>query len=208
MQLKQNQRVVLQANLEPSAGLVNGAQGTIIEFQEFNENALPKAASQKENGELRGDHAAYRQEQIKAFASANGRQPWPVVRFTNGIVRTIFADCTVNVLGNDQPYCKLSRTQIPLTAGYAITVHKSQGMTLDRVIVDLARAFEQSQIYVACKSHPNALPGTTLIISTVSRARSLQGLTVTALPNKDLGGANAQVKEFMDKIVMKKKTEL
>ena len=200
---------MLQANLEPAAGLVNGAQGTIIEFQEFDEKALPRAPTKKgEDGELRGDHGAYRQEQIKAFASANGRQPWPVVRFTNGIVRTIFADCTVNVLGNDQPYCKLSRTQIPLTAGYAITVHKSQGMTLDRVIVDLARAFEQSQIYVACKYHPNALPGTTLIISTVSRARSLQGLTVTALPNKDLGGANAQVKEFMDKIVMKKKTEL
>ena len=82
-------------------------------------------------------------------------------------------------------------------------------MTLDRVIVDLARAFEQSQIYVACKSHHNELPGATLIISTVSRARSLKGLTVTALPNKDLGGANAQVKEFMENVVMKKqKTEL
>jgi ATP-dependent DNA helicase PIF1 len=208
VQLKQNQRVVLQANLEPSAGLVNGAQGMIIEFQNFDEKALPRAPTKKgEDGELRGDYAVYRQEQIKSFASANGCQPWPVVRFTNGITRTIFADCTVNVLGNDEPYCKLSRTQIPLTAGYAITVHKSQGMTLDRVIVDLARAFEQSQIYVACKSHSNALPGPTLIISTVSRARSLQGLTVTALPTKDLGGANAQVKEFMENIVMKKKTE-
>ena len=78
----------------------------------------------------------------------------------------------------------------------------------EHVPLILHSAFEQSQIYVACKYHPNALPGTTLIISTVSRARSLQGLTVTALPNKDLGGANAQVKEFMDKIVMKKKTEL
>ena len=181
----------------------------IIEFQEFDEKALPRAPKKGEDGELRGDHGAYRQEQIKAFASANGRQPWPVVRFTNGTTRTIFADCTVNVLGNDEPYCKLSRTQIPLTAGYAITVHKSQGMTLDRVIVDLARAFEQSQIYVACKSHHNELPGATLIISTVSRARSLKGLTVTALPNKDLGGANAQVKEFLENVVMKKqKTEL
>ncbi|KAJ5064036.1 hypothetical protein J3E74DRAFT_309206, partial [Bipolaris maydis] len=43
----------------------------------------------------------------------------------------------------------LSRTQIPLIAGYAITVHKSQGMTLDRVIVNLRDAFEPSQIYVA-----------------------------------------------------------
>ncbi|KAJ4992662.1 ATP-dependent DNA helicase PIF1 [Stagonosporopsis vannaccii] len=206
IQLKLNERVVLQANLEPGAGLVNGAQGTIIEFKDFDEKALPKAPQTKnEAGELRGDHAVYRQKQIEDFANANGRQPWPVVRFTNGVVRTIFADCTVNVLGNEEPWCKLSRTQIPLTAGYAITVHKSQvggsvdcscqrtdtlqGMTLDRVTVDLARAFEPSQIYVA-----------------LSRARSLKGLTVTALPRFDLGGANVQVTEFMENVVIKKKS--
>lgn len=106
---------------------MNGAQGTIIEFKDFDEKALPKAPKKKgEDGELRGDHAMYRQDQIKDFANANGRQPWPVVQFTNGVVRTIFADCTVNVLGNEEPWCKLSRTQIPLAAGYAITVHKSQ----------------------------------------------------------------------------------
>ncbi|KAJ8118005.1 hypothetical protein OPT61_g936 [Boeremia exigua] len=192
VQLKLNQRVVLQANLDPAAGLVNGAQGSIIEFKDFDEKALPRAANNKtEIGELRGDHAKYREEQIKEFANSNGRQPWPVVRFTNGVVRTIFADCTVNVLGNEEPWCRLSRTQIPLAAGYAITVHKSQGMTLDRVTVDLARAFEPSQIYVA-----------------LSRARSLKGLTVTALPRFDLGGANAQVKEFMENIVSEQKARM
>lgn len=40
--------------------------------------------------------------------------------------------------------------------------------------------------------------------SEVSRARSLKGLTVSALPRFDLGGANAQVKEFMENIVAKK----
>lgn len=126
-QLKLQQRVVLQANIDPASGLVNGAQGTIIEFKEHDENHLPKApANKKEGGDLRGDHANYREAQIKAFAAANGHQPWPVVQFTNGCTRTIFADCTVNVLGNEEPHCRLSRTQIPLAAGYAITVHKSQ----------------------------------------------------------------------------------
>lgn len=127
VQLKQNQRVVLQANLDPICGLVNGAQGTIVSFEDFDEKALPKAPEKKgADADLRGDHAIYRQEQIKAFAKAHDRQPWPVVRFTNGVTRTIFADCTVNVLGNEEPWCRLSRTQIPLVAGYAITVHKSQ----------------------------------------------------------------------------------
>jgi ATP-dependent DNA helicase PIF1 len=166
---------------------VNGAQGTIVDFEPYDKDKLPKAPKDKNDaGELRGDHALYREEQIKAFATANGGQPWPVVKFLNGSVMTIMADCTANELGNEKPYSLLSRTQIPLAAGYAITVHKSQGMTLDRVIVDLARAFETSQIYVA-----------------LSRARSLKGLTVRALPRNELGGANAQVKEFMETFLNK-----
>lgn len=165
LQLKQGQRVVLLANIDPSAGLVNGAQGEIIEFKPYDKKELPKAPDKRgEDGELRGDHAKYREGQIKQFGSSNNRQAWPVVRFLNGVTRTILAECMPNEVGTEQPYCLLSRTQIPLTAGYAITIHKSQvrqalvscaytktsqGMTLERVTVDLARAFEPSQIYVA-----------------------------------------------------------
>jgi len=39
--------------------------------------------------------------------------------------------------------------QIPLRVAYAITVHKSQGSTLDGVIIDLERAYEAGQVYVA-----------------------------------------------------------
>jgi ATP-dependent exoDNAse (exonuclease V) alpha subunit len=40
--------------------------------------------------------------------------------------------------------------QFPLQLGYALTIHKAQGKTLDRVIVDIDRgAFAHGQLYVA-----------------------------------------------------------
>jgi ATP-dependent DNA helicase PIF1 len=52
--------------------------------------------------------------------------------------------------------------QIPLVHGYAVTIHKSQGLSLDDVRVDLGRgAFAPGQLYVA-----------------LSRARSPEGLSL------------------------------
>jgi hypothetical protein len=71
-------------------------------------------------------------------------------------------------------------------------------MTLERVKVNLAKAFEPSRVYVA-RTYSSLHAGRKLTSTVVSRATSLEGLEVTALPKKDLGGANEQVKRFSDK---------
>ena len=53
-------------------------------------------------------------------------------------------------------------TQYPLRLAWAVTIHKSQGLTFDRVIIDAARAFAAGQVYVA-----------------LSRCRTLEGIVLS-----------------------------
>lgn len=53
-------------------------------------------------------------------------------------------------------------TQIPLRTAWAITIHKSQGLTFDRCIINAGHAFSAGQVYVA-----------------LSRCRTLEGLVLS-----------------------------
>lgn len=53
-------------------------------------------------------------------------------------------------------------SQIPLKTAWAITIHKSQGLTFERAIINAGRAFSHGQVYVA-----------------LSRCRTLEGLVLS-----------------------------
>lgn len=71
---------------------------------------------------------------------------YPVVEFRNGKVVSMIPDSWELRDGDKK---RASITQIPLRLAWAITVHKSQGMTLDAARIDLRKAFVEGMGYVA-----------------------------------------------------------
>ena len=68
---------------------------------------------------------------------------YPVVRFTNGEERLI-APAEFSHTNADGEM-EAMRVQVPLILAWGITIHKSQGQTLERVKVDLNKSFEKGQ---------------------------------------------------------------
>ncbi|NXN19514.1 PIF1 helicase, partial [Indicator maculatus] len=121
VELKVGAQVMLAKNLDMSQGLVNGARGVVVGFE-------------------------------------NEQKGLPKVRFLCGITQVIKMEKWVF---KGPSGIHLSRQQLPLKLAWAISIHKSQGMSLDCVEISLSRVFESGQAYVA-----------------LSRARSLAGLRV------------------------------
>jgi ATP-dependent exoDNAse (exonuclease V) alpha subunit len=128
--LKEGTLVMLCYNLNLDIGLCNGSQGVVVGFQQVPQGSVVEKC-------VRADVL------------------YPKVKFTNGMIVVI----TPREYQSTN-YPTLSFSQIPLKLAWGLTIHSSQGATLDIAEIDIgAGIFEVGQTYVA-----------------LSRVRSLDGL--------------------------------
>jgi ATP-dependent DNA helicase PIF1 len=103
----------------------------------------------------------------------------PIVQFKGGPVLVDRAEWWLP----DPDYVGIGRSQIPLRVAYAITIHKSQGATLDTALIDIGtHTFEFGQAYVA-----------------LSRVRSLDGLYIWKLDPRKIR-CHPAVKAFYERL--------
>lgn len=133
-------QVMLSRNLWIEQGLVNGTRGTIYQIglspSEVPHHSVPSVV-------------------MVAFPSYTGPTPW---RTTDNVPLVPIVPHTARWEAANGQRC--TRRQLPLQLAFAITIHKSQGMTLDKAVIDLGPAdFSTGLTFVA-----------------ISRVRSLDGL--------------------------------
>jgi len=160
--LKKGAQVMLIKNYDET--LVNGSLGKVIgfmspvEFNSYHDDDEAFLASQ-----IGATQVKQPAQTIAELTENSKSNRLPVVRFSiaDGTTRDML--CQREQWSVDQPNGEVqaSRSQIPLILAWALSIHKAQGQTLERVKVNLTKAFERGQAYVA-----------------LSRATSMEGLQV------------------------------
>jgi ATP-dependent DNA helicase PIF1 len=185
LELKKGAQVMLIKNMDET--LVNGSLGTVTGF--MTENTFELTGGIEDDGsDVETDSKI--KKRIKAFSKAldssatSDAGQYPMVKFhavdgTERILLCVPEEWKVELPNGD---VQASRKQLPLILAWALSIHKAQGQTLERVKVDLGRVFEKGQAYVA-----------------LSRATTQQGLQVLRF-QKDKVMAHPRVVGFYNKL--------
>jgi len=187
--LKKGAQVMLIKNIDEQ--LVNGSLGRVIgfmderQFDSYNNNNIETAFSQSPGGTVQndsGDSAPIDARQMMQGITTSRK--WPLIRFpvADGTWRDLLCEPETWKIELPNGEVQASRSQIPLILAWALSIHKAQGQTLDRVKVDLGRVFEKGQAYVA-----------------LSRATRMDGLCVQRFDARKVQ-AHDKVRAFYTKL--------
>lgn len=161
-------------------GVSNGTMGELIGFaavkiedKESSDALIEDDSSDDIDEEAAGKKtakakkSAAKKDKEKPKSKKPTTQKMPVVRLNSG--REVIAEPEEWIIEDETGEVLASYLQVPLCLAWAITIHKSQGMTLDAAEIDLSRTFELGQGYVA-----------------LSRLKSLAGLQLLGMNDMSL----------------------
>jgi len=171
--LKIGARVMLLKNYDVRLGLVNGACGTVVAVRSETDTDQTVFHTDDDMSILQWSN------ELRHKSAEFGNKHWYSAKGCPGVVRVEFDVLSRDVgrylpLLYDVPRYAFSieedntimatRHQLPLTLAYAITIHKSQGTSVQHLRVDCKGMFSTGQAYVG-----------------LSRARNLSTLRVSNL---------------------------
>ncbi|MGM8884543.1 AAA family ATPase [Psychrobacter sp. 1U2] len=161
-------------------GVSNGTMGELIGFAavKVDDSRAKDKAKSDAKADIADDEAviiddadesktADKDKKDKTKDKSSSAQKMPVVRLNSG--REVIAEPEEWIIEDETGDVLASYEQVPLCLAWAITIHKSQGMTLDAAEIDLSRTFELGQGYVA-----------------LSRLKSLEGLKLLGMNTMSL----------------------
>ncbi|KAI7953360.1 hypothetical protein MJO28_005907 [Puccinia striiformis f. sp. tritici] len=137
--LKLGAQVMLIKNIRDQK-LVNGSVGIVIGF-ETDRNSNPLNDDDQHDLQTSKKSKTGINDYFEPInTDSNQVKLWPKVKFTSG--QTILLIPHEFEHENSQGEVIGVRQQVPLILAWALSIHKSQGQSLDRVKIDLGRAFE------------------------------------------------------------------
>lgn len=160
-------------------GVSNGTMGELVGFttiKPLKSSAEPAGdaddsdideSAAEDLGGVNNDSEGLDLENTETSQALVSTDRFPIIKLNNG--RQVIAEGEEWVVEDENGEILASYTQIPLTLAWAITIHKSQGMTLDAAEIDLSKTFELGQGYVA-----------------LSRLKSLEGLKLLGMNDLSL----------------------
>ena len=159
-------------------GVSNGTMGELIGFaavkinddKDNSDDLIEDDSESTENDadkNIKGKGKKTTKDKDKPKVKKPSTQKMPVVRLNSG--REVIAEPEEWIIEDETGDVLASYEQVPLCLAWAITIHKSQGMTLDAAEIDLSRTFELGQGYVA-----------------LSRLKSLAGLQLLGMNDMSL----------------------